>query len=165
MAADLWALEANAIWADYWVIVLVLQTTGSLKPLYAEVDTVRSEWEKSHPETPLDGSTWPQFIKDSSDKLPLITSSIQEALRFCTSTFSIRTVSEPTEFGGYQFQAGDQLICATRNVHLDEEIHGDATSFIMDRYVDSQRKFSKDGKSVPNHSMPFGGGVSMCEGR
>ena len=23
----------------------------------------------------------------------------------------------------------------------------------------------KDGKLVANHSMPFGGGVSMCEGR
>jgi len=49
-----------------------------------------------------------------------------------------------------------------RSVHLDEEIHENADPR---RYME-QKRFSKNGKTFTNHSMPWvGGGVSMCEGR
>ncbi len=77
----------------------------------------------------------------------------------------MRRVAVPTEFTGFQLDVGDQLICALRTIHMDEEIYEDPHRFVMDRFVDGKYKFMKHGKVIPNHFMPFGGGVSMCEGR
>jgi hypothetical protein len=52
----------------------------------------------------------------------------------------------------------------TRSVHFDEEIHENASEYDPKRYM-KQRNFIKNGKVVTNHSIPWGGGVSMCEGR
>jgi hypothetical protein len=100
----------------------------------------------------------------STAELPLLTSTIQETLRYAASVMSIRRVTEPVEFGGYRFDRDDEIICMTRSVHLDEEIHENASEYDPRRYM-KQKRFSKNGKVVTNHSMPWGGGVSMCEGR
>ncbi|KAI0074927.1 cytochrome P450 [Panus rudis PR-1116 ss-1] len=175
LSSDLWALEANAIWALYWVIALMLDQPHGLTPLISELDSALSTWTSQNPTTPLTSHTFKQYI--DSSPLPLLTSAINEALRVSTSTFSIRRVVEPTRLGGYTFEKDDVLICSTRSVHLDEEVHLDAGKFVVDRYVtengdgdgkNANRRAGsgvKDGKKVPNHSMPFGGGVSMCEGR
>lgn len=165
LAADLWALEANAIWAVYWTIVYLLQSPHGIAPVVAEIDRARENWISTHPSIPLTASTFPQFLEDSMADFPLLTSCIHEVLRLTTSTFSIRRVSNQTEFAGFEFKEGDEIICTTRAVHVDEEIYEDPYQFKMDRFLDGQNKFQKDGKPVPNHLMPFGGGVSMCEGR
>ena len=77
---------------------------------------------------------------------------------------SLRGVVETTELGGYTLNRGDLVMCSTRNVHLDPEIHERPNEYIPTRYM-TQKKFTKDGKSVINHTMPFGGGLAMCEGR
>jgi len=166
LAGDFWAMQANAIWAAYWFVLELLQSPDAYTSVLNELDAVRDAWVAEHPDTPLTLTTFAKFMQDSGDKLRFMASGVLETLRLRTSTFSIRRVAEPTEFAGYQFSVGDQLICATRSVHLDEEIHTDPTRFVLDRYVDGQlKKASKNGKPVPNHSMPFGGGTSMCEGR
>ncbi|KAF9642040.1 cytochrome P450, partial [Thelephora ganbajun] len=66
--------------------------------------------------------------------------------------------------GGYRFDEGDEVACVTRSVHLDEEVHENALEYNPRRYMD-QKRFSKNGKIVANHSMPWGGGASMCAGR
>ena len=71
---------------------------------------------------------------------------------------------ETTELGGYTFDRGDEVVCSARTVHLDPEIHEQPNEYIPTRYM-TQKKFTKNGKTVMNHTMPFGGGVSMCEGR
>jgi len=91
-------------------------------------------------------------------------STIQETLRFSTSVMSIRAVKETSVLGGYTFNRGDEIVCTTRTVHLDPEVHEKPNEYIPTRYM-TQTKFTKNEKPVMNHTMPFGGGVSMCEGR
>ena len=71
---------------------------------------------------------------------------------------------ETTELGGYTFNRGEEVVCSTRAVHLDPEVHERPNEYIPMRYM-TAKKFMKNGKPVANHTMPFGGGVSMCEGR
>ncbi|EIN05202.1 cytochrome P450 [Punctularia strigosozonata HHB-11173 SS5] len=177
-ASDLWALEANAIWAVYWVIALCLQQSHGLEPLVKELQEARAAWSAANPSSPfpsdlLDPSaavTITSFIATSS--LPLLTSSIYEALRYATSSFSIRRVTRdlvfptnPEAFGlerSYSFTEGERIVCATRAVHQDKGIHDDAEEFKFDRYAGCKMNEGKMGRS---QFLPFGGGVSMCEGR
>lgn len=162
LATDLWALQANAVMAAFWIVVLQIQRPEGLDPLRNEVDAARTSWVSSHPGEKLEDNI-AEFVAEAA--LPLLTSTIQEALRHCTSVMSIRDVQEPLEFAGYQFDKGEQVICATRTTHLDPEIHDDPFNFVPDRYLDVHKKFTKNGKQIPNHSLPFGLGVSKCEGR
>ena len=86
-------------------------------------------------------------------------------MRLSSSVFSIRLVEEPAELGGYYIPKGERVLCITRAVHIDEEVHERPLEFVADRYVAGKRKFMKNGRPVANHTMPFGGGISMCEGR
>jgi len=165
MASELFAIEANALYTIYWFITFCLRTPSNMDSIVHEIDSARDAWVASHPDVPLTATTFAQFMKDSTADFPLLTSGLQETLRLCTSTFSLREVVETTEFAGYQFNAGDLITCATRAVHMDEEIYENPTEFVLDRYVDTTKKFFKDGKVVQNYHMPFGGGVSICEGR
>lgn len=159
----LWALQANAPLVAYWIVALNLQRPDGLKPLVAEVDEAVTSWNNANLSLPLNSR---QNVVDFINRadLPLLNSTIQETLRFVTSVMSIRAVVEATELGGYRFNRGDEVVCSTRAVHLDPEIHERPTEYIPTRYM-TQKKFTKNGKPVMNHTMPFGGGVSMCEGR
>lgn len=152
---------ANAPNAGYWLIVLNLQREGGLQPLVDEIDEAVASWNEQNPGQQVQDHLY-EFV--STAELPLLTSTIQETLRYAASVMSIRRVTEPVEFGGYRFDRDDEIICMTRSVHLDEEIHENASEYDPRRYM-KQRKFSKNGKTIMNHSMPWGGGVSMCEGR
>ncbi|TCD68673.1 Cholesterol 7-alpha-monooxygenase [Steccherinum ochraceum] len=165
LASDLWAMQANAIFAAYWFVVLLLQHPEDLQRINAEVLAANAKWKTTHPNTPLSETNFPQFMTELADQFPLITSGIMETLRLRTSNFSIRRVTTPTELDGFKFDVDDELICNLRVVHMDEEVHERPYDFVLDRYVDSGKKYSKNGVPVSNHSMPFGGGVSICEGR
>ncbi|KAF9646400.1 cytochrome P450 [Thelephora ganbajun] len=159
----LWALQTNAPLAPYWIIALNLQRPDGLEPLVTEVDEAVISWNTANPTLPLDShQNVVDFINQTD--LPLLNSTIQETLRFTTSVMSIRTVMDTTELGGYTFNRGDEVVCSIRTVHLDPEIHEQPNEYIPTRYM-THRKFTKNGKPVTNHTMPFGGGVSMCEGR
>ncbi|RPD82424.1 cytochrome P450 [Lentinus tigrinus ALCF2SS1-7] len=163
LACQLWALQANAIFTAYWLLAILLQQSEGLGPIVAELDDARRQWQAAHPSTPL-GPVFFEEVATSSKSLPLLSSAIQETLRFTTSTFSPRKVVSPVQLGGYQLRPGDTVICVTRLTHLDDEVHPHANEFDMRRYLETPRA-TKDGKAVANHSMPFGGGTSMCEGR
>lgn len=157
---DLWALESNAVQAAYWIIALQLQRPEGLKHLTEEIDAARSDWFKNNGDA--EDETHCRWIFENS--LPLLTSVIHECLRYTTFSLSIRQASQETILGGYQITKGDYVICATRSIHMDGNIHENPTEFVPDRYVKAT-KFTKNSRIVPNHSMPFGGGISMCEGR
>jgi len=152
---------ANAPNAGYWLIALNLQREEGLQPLVDETDEAVTSWKQQNPGQKIEDHLY-DFI--STAELPLLTSTIQETLRYAASVMSIRRVTEPVEFAGHRFDRDDEIVCMTRTVHLDEEIHENASEYDPGRYM-KQRKFSKNGKIVTNHSMPWGGGVSMCEGR
>jgi cytochrome P450 len=161
LSSDLWALQSNAVWAAYWTIILQLQRPEGLAPLINEVDHGRASWAADHPDIKFEENI-SKFAAE--EPLPLLASTIQETLRFSTFSLSIRDVKERLELGGYQLDKGEKIICATRAIHMDEEIHENARSFVPDRYL-KPKIFKKDGKPAPNHTLPFGGGVSRCEGR
>ena len=152
---------ANSPHAAYWLIALNLQREGGLQPLTDEIDEAVASWKQQNPDQNVEDHL--HQIVSTSD-LPLLTSTVRETLRYTTSVMPIRRVTEPAEFGGYRFDTDDQIICMTRSVHLDEEIHENASEYNPRRYM-TGKKFRKNGKDVPNHSMVWGGGVSMCEGR
>ncbi|KAF8587442.1 cytochrome P450 [Ramaria rubella] len=160
--SEVWGLQSNSIYAAYWVIALMLQQPEGLAALIAEVDQARVDWKTQHPDH-LSYENQHQWVLDVT--LPHLTSTIQEALRFASSSFSQRQVSEPTEVGGFHFEPGELIVCVTRSVHIDDEIHHNPQEFNSARYMGDQKKIRNNGKIVPNHSIPFGGGISMCAGR
>ena len=157
-------MQANAIWAAYWLIAELLQRPEDLAALVAELDGVREKWQAAHPSTPLGPAFFDDVIVSSPKDVPLLSSAIQEALRYSSSTSSMRLVTAPVKLGGYDLRPGEKVVCVTRQTHLDDEIHPHADELDIRRYLEPPRP-AKDGKPIPNHSMAFGGGVSMCEGR
>jgi len=152
---------ANSPEASYWLIAINLQREDGLRPLVDEIGEAVTSWKQHNPGQRIENHLH-EFA--SAAELPLLASTIQETLRYVTWALPIRRVTEPVEFGGYRFDKGDEIVCMTRSVHLDEEIHENPWEYNPRRYME-QKKFSKNGKIVPNHSMPWGGGVSMCGGR
>ena len=152
---------ANAPNAAYWIIALNLQREDGLQPLADEIDQAVTLWKQQNPGQQIEDHL-NEFV--SVAELPLLASTIQETLRYATSVMSIRRVTEPVEFGGYRFDKDDEIVCMTRSVHFDEEIHENPSEYDPERYM-KQKRFSKNGKVVANHSMPWGGGASMCVGR
>lgn len=167
-ACDMWALNANAIWAVYWIIALQLQQPEGLAPLIEEIDACRKAYLAAHPSVTSvleNDDVLYDWLSTTGATTPLLASTIQEVLRFCSSALSIRLVTCDTTLGGYALHKGQKIVCMTRAMHTDDEIHEDSTKFIPTRYLDTSKLRTKDGKNVPNHTSPFGGGVSMCEGR
>lgn len=161
IVCDLWAMHSSATQAAFWIIALQLQRPEGLVNLIHEIDNERKKWVKDNID--IKDETDCQWIREGS--FPLLTSTIQETLRYTTFSFSLRLISQNTTLGGYIIQKGENLVCSTRSTHMDDDIHPNSAEFIPDRYI-TTTKFTKDNKRiVPNHSMPFGGGASMCEGR
>ena len=152
---------ANSPLVGYWLIVLNLQREDGLQPLTDEVDEAVTSWKQQNSGKKIEDHLY-EFV--SAAELPLLSSTLRETLRYAVSVMSIRRVTEPVELGGYRFDKDDEIVCVTRSVHLDEEIHENASEYDPRRYM-RQKRFSKNGKTVANHTMPWGGGVSMCEGR
>lgn len=157
----LFGLMDNAPYAAYWLIALNLERDEGLQPLTDEVDGAVASWKQHNPGQTIENHLYEFF---SVAELPLLTSAIEETLRYITSVLPMRRVTEPVTLAGYRFDKGDEVLCVTRSVHLDEEIHENALEYNPRRYM-TEKKFCKDGKAVANHTMPWGGGVSMCEGR
>jgi cytochrome P450 len=166
LACDLWAAETNTSWTAYWVIALMLQRPEGLASLHLELEHARAQWSLKHSDTSPVGHADSIHEWIMSSELPLLKSTIEETLRFTTYSFSNRTATRETTISSYKIKPGDNLLLMTRLTHLDEDIHQDAETFRPDRYINvSAKRFVKNGKPVPNHTMPWGGGTSMCEGR
>ncbi|KAG8905810.1 hypothetical protein FRB99_008175 [Tulasnella sp. 403] len=158
---DLWASEGNMSWAFFWAINLTLHEPDALTPLIAEVNTTLTSWLANNPCASL-SNTDNLLAFLTSNPFPLIASHITEALRISSSSFSIRTTEEDGACaGGYEFKRGDKLICVTRSLHLDEDVYPEPYTFKGDRFFGMNA--SESGGKRPY--LPFGGGVSQCEGR
>ncbi|KAF9642732.1 cytochrome P450 [Thelephora ganbajun] len=125
------ALMTNAPNAGYWMIILNLKREEGLQPLVNEIDEAVASWKHQNPGQGIEDHLY-GFV--STVELPLLTSTIQETLRYVTSSVSIRRVTEPVELGGYRFDEGDEVACMTRSVHLDEEIHKEVSEYNPRRF-------------------------------
>ncbi|KZS95894.1 cytochrome P450 [Sistotremastrum niveocremeum HHB9708] len=154
----LWPLLANAPNAIFWLFALQLQHPDGLKPLVDEIDRAWELWRKKNP----GANNYVDFAKDLPE-LPLLKSAIDETLRYASSSYSMRQVHEEggTAIGSYFLQPGEQVVCVTRSVHLDENIYDDPLRYDPNRFLTHTGS-----PTVPSHAhMPFGGGISICEGR
>ncbi|WP_413163575.1 cytochrome P450 [Capilliphycus salinus ALCB114379] len=91
-------------------------------------------------------------------RLPYLTAVCNEALRIYPVgmlTFP-RVVKEPTEFMGYQLEAGGVLVGCIYLLHHREDLYPEPKQFKPERFL--ERKFS------PYEFCPFGAGVRQCIG-
>jgi len=90
-------------------------------------------------------------------RMPYMNAVFRESLRaFSTSTLFIgRTCIKDCEVSGYKFKRGMQVVIPALNIHNDEEIWEDATSFDPERFMDYK---------VYNQTsfVPFGFGMRGC---
>lgn len=156
-STEFWAAEGNMPWAFFWSLKLPLHEREGLGPMAREVDAAKTAWLKDHPSADL---AKPDDLLEflTTTAMPLVDATISEALRLSSSSFSMRIVQQDgASVGKYQFLKGDKLICATRSVHQDAEIYGDADVFRPERFLTGDAKET----SAKKHMLAFGGGVSQ----
>lgn len=159
---DVWALVANAPQAAIWALVRFSEHPQHLVRLREEIASgLKQAGGDIH--TLLHS---PAIF--NSETFAFTTSAINETLRESSSVFSMRVVEEDTVLpenldgcGGYLLKKGESVFCVTRSTHVDGDVYDDPNEWIPDRFMPGQRKGSK---KVSNDYMPFGGGVSICEG-
>ncbi|RSH90846.1 hypothetical protein EHS25_010022 [Saitozyma podzolica] len=141
LLGDLWALEANAPNGAIWAIAEILRHPHILPTLRSEIDNAISRLDPPHLSTLLH---LPQSQLVLT--LPELNACFQETLRLYTDSFSLRVVQK------------DCVVCVSRPnaVSPESEWGVDAPNWDHTRFLDGRAK------GVMN---PFGGGVSMCEGR
>jgi len=139
-----------------WLLALQMQRTEGFKELISELEAAGSHWSLKNPAKR--GNYMDHLVEffASGPSLPLFDSIIAETLRFTTDSWSMRDVEEEeTLLGPYTMKKGDTLICSTRSVHSDDEQFENAKVF-------NPTRFLKEG--APK-IQPWGGGISMCEGK
>ncbi|KAG8900376.1 Cytochrome P450 7B1 [Tulasnella sp. 403] len=160
--SDLWAAEGNMSWGFFWSLSYPLHNPHTLQPLLDELHASIAEFQSSNPSADLTNNPSDLLTFLTNTPFPLITSYVNEALRLSSSSFSIRTVEEDGAcVGGYTFERGDKVVCATRSIHLDEDVYPDPYVFKGDRFLGSN--VVEGGGKKPY--LAFGGGISQCEGR
>eukprot|EP00743_Colponemidia_sp_Colp-15_P004253 GILK01004589.1.p1 GENE.GILK01004589.1~~GILK01004589.1.p1 ORF type:complete len:497 (-),score=63.94 GILK01004589.1:426-1880(-) len=162
-ATILWAANANTSPAAFWSVAYLLahpealqRVREEIKPLFVGSDSADF-----------------QLSYDVMNNLPLLDSAINEALRLCTASLTIRQSVADFELNlsegkSIAVRKGDRVCVAPVLIHTDPEVFQEPLLYKVDRFVpdaNGPKKFYKDGKEVRHYLMPFGGGVSMCPGR
>lgn len=161
----LWAAQANTIPAAVWTLYYVMRDP-EIKRLI--VDEVRSVMAAIEARTP---NGMPLLDTSHLAEMERLDSCIWEALRLTTATIVMREALEPTTlslFNGetIEIEKGERVVLYARMAHMDPDIYESPNAFRYDRFLASaNRQFTKAGKPVKFHLLPFGGGKSICPGR
>ncbi len=94
------------------------------------------------------------------DQCSVLTATYHEALRWASSTVTVRDVTRDCVIGNKLLTSGSRLLVAYRELLLDEAVFGsEPTSFRPERFL-------LDPTLAKNASFrPFGGGITYCPGR
>ncbi len=161
--ALLWAAHANTIPATFWTLAQLLREPEALAAVRAELDTIagRPDAEGMPPALPI----------ATLDRLPILDSAVNEALRLSSGSLTMRVATETfvlaTRSGNFELRAGDRVCLAPYLTHHDPEIFADPDRYQVDRFYSPTgvKQFHKRGERVGFALMPFGAGRSMCPGR
>ncbi|XP_062978842.1 7-alpha-hydroxycholest-4-en-3-one 12-alpha-hydroxylase-like [Elgaria multicarinata webbii] len=165
----LWVSQSNTIPANFWILLYLLKYPEAMKAMREEVERVLRE-------TGQEVRAGGPFINVSLDRMktPLLDSAIGETLRLKGTGLLYRNVMQEMDIKTadgkeYTFRKGDNLVLSPfLALQTDPEIHPDPHTFKYDRFVTPdgiKKDFYKNGKKLKYHSMPFGGGSSVCPGR
>lgn len=161
--AVLWAAHANTIPAAFWALAQLLREPEALAAIRAELDAVAG---------PADAQGMaPPLPLETLDRLRLLDSAVNEALRLSSGSLTVRKVSETFELetrgARFTLRAGDRVCLAPYLTHHDPEIFEAPDRYRHDRFYSESgvKQFHKRGERVGFALMPFGAGRSMCPGR
>jgi cytochrome P450 len=151
--------------AAIWTLVEILRHPEIIPSLRAEITTAIS---RLSPPTLSSVLLLPQ--PDLPASLPQLNACFQESLRLYTDTLSLRVVQEDTvlppsmcgggtgQDRGLVLKSGEQVVCVTRANAVSPEGDWGESARVWDH-----KRFLDGG--VKGTMNPFGGGVSMCEGK
>lgn len=161
--ALLWAAHANTIPAAFWTLAQLLREPEALAAVRAELDV--------HADPP-DAAGMPAALPLATlDRLRVLDSAVNEALRLSSGSLTVRKVTEAFELetrsGRFKLRVGDRVCLAPYLTHHDPEIFAEPDRYRFDRFYSETevKQFYKGGERVGFALMPFGAGRSMCPGR
>jgi cytochrome P450 len=98
---------------------------------------------------------------EALDSMELLAATIKETLRILPTAVALqRTVAEPFEFSGYQFEVGDKLFTPLSVTHFLPEYFPEPDRFDIDRFLGDRAE------AIPQHVYnPFGLGNHACVAR
>ncbi len=127
-----------------FMLYSVLKTPGLLERVRAEVDAVFEN-----------GGLNAEAVR----QMPVLHHTAMETLRmYPVAPFSPRTVVQPFEFGGYQFEVGTEVFVGNTVTHRLREYFPNPDSFDVDRYDRA------DNPKTPQAFAPFSLGAHTCLG-
>ncbi len=114
--------------------------------------------------------------KVSPERLPHINAAVNEALRLCVASLTVRRASRDMQLhlkgsnATVPIRKGDRVALAPALTHMDDALFAEATAFDHTRFLGDRPLANlrgANGKPVGASValQPFGGGVSMCPGR
>ncbi|KAI1080056.1 cytochrome P450 [Whalleya microplaca] len=150
------AVLVNTAPAAFWTLLLLHSHPGLLDDIRKEVDAcIDTTTENGSTAKTLDITT----LKESC---PLLLSSYQEVLRYCSMGTSVREVTEDTYLGQWLLKKGAMLQMPSRIIHQDSNLWGsNVTDFNPRRFLPEE----KQNRPRDVCFRAFGGGKTLCPGR
>nr|XP_032826124.1 cytochrome P450 7A1-like [Petromyzon marinus] len=167
--AMLWASQANSLPAAFWSLYYVLRSPEALKALRSEIQKLIQDTKQS---TGLNGKL--RLTREEIDSLPILNSSIKEALRLSSASLHFRIAKEDFDLvmdsgEAYHIRKGDGIAVYPPLIHFDPNIYEQPEEFIFNRFLDEngheKTSFSLGERKIKNYWLPFGSGVAQCPGR
>jgi cytochrome P450 len=126
---------------DKTIMEMVWQIMGAGFDTVASTIGFAMKHMTEHPETKV-------TLRENPDMIP---AAIEEFLRyFSPATAQARTVREPVEVGGEDFETGDRVLLCWAAANFDPEVFEDPLTLKIDR--------------SPNRHLAFGDGIHKCMG-
>ena len=139
-------INTNTFKSCFWMLAYILQDP-------AKTESIRNEVAPGVQDGTIN-------IHHLMDQCPQLGAAYHEILRLCSSSTSIRYITETTEIGGKKIRKGNKLLIPYRELHHNHDVYGENTfQFDADRFL-VNKELNRD-----SSYRPFGGGSSLCPGR
>ena len=150
------AVLVNTAPSAFWTLLLLHSHPGLLEDIRKEIDACTIT-------TIKDGSTFKTLdIATLKESCPLLLSSYQEVLRYCSMGTSVREVMEDTYLDQWLLKKGAMLQMPSRIIHQDASLWGsDVAEFNPRRFLPEE----KQNRPRDVCFRAFGGGKTLCPGR